>query len=380
MADKVAPKKAVTQGTQGAQGVQTAPKAEKLVEDLVLAVPAFKALEVPQPLQDFYWKLVPRISLDETSWRLLDAFSAPDVNAERVAEIIRCNPYYENFLVQAIKALGAKEVPSLEAGVVLLGMQNTRALVVGIQMFRTVKGVHPPVLKDGKLGFSPKDFLKYAMKTDDALTARKSREGDIAFAAGVVFDMLIMIANEYSEDKAKLVVLIEQVWAHGFRTAQIALEIAQDLPDFGYRRYLIPTCMLHDVGKILMALLVPGYTGFVEDCQKSGVTRAVRVYAETTRFGLNHITLGALAMHYFKMFQPVRKAILFHHEPFLLKTRNKDLHQLANLVCLGSNVANHFKKTENVDDPIIVNWKSLELSGLDYDKADLMAAVSRVQL
>ncbi|MGK5089961.1 HDOD domain-containing protein [Bdellovibrionota bacterium FG-2] len=377
MAEKVVPNKSVTQGAKAAQPVV---KAGRLVEDLVLAVPAFKALEVPQPLQDFYWKLVPRISLDETSWRLLDAFSAPDVNAERVAEIIKGNPYYESFVAQAIKALGAKEAPSLEAGVVLMGMQNTRALVVGLQLFRTIKGQHPPVGKDGKVGFSPKDFLKYAVKTDDALTARKSHEGDIAFAAGVIFDMLMMIANEYSEDKAKIVGLIEQVWGHGFRTAQIAIELAQDLPDFGYRRFLIPACMLHDVGKVLMAFLVPGYMGFVEDCQKSGVTRSVRVFAETTRFGLNHITLGGLAFQCFKMFRPVRKAILFHHEPFILKSRNKDLYQLANLVCLGTNIANHFKKTENIDDPIIAHWKGLELSGLDYDKAAMMAAVSRVQL
>jgi hypothetical protein len=67
--------------------------------------------------------------------------------------------------------------------------------------------------------------------------------------------------------------------------------------------------------------------------------RPVRQFAETERFGVCHATLGALICRGVGVLRKIEPAILFHHEPYQLKARNADLHQLASIVSQASNMA-----------------------------------------
>ena len=238
-----------------------------------------------------------------------------------------------------------------------------------------VYGTHAEFGKDGKLRISPSDVLHYALRTEETLAGNKEGYTESAFAAGMVFDVLALIAGQLAEDKKKIRIYIDQAYAHGLRTAQIGASLVKDIPDFGHRKSVFAACMLHDVGKIALAILDPSYFSFLEECIKKDLPRAVREFAERKRFGVSHTVLGGLICHNFKVFRTIEKAVLYHHDPYMLRNRGRNLYELASMICLATNVANHFKKVDKEDDPAVANWKGPELEGFRVDTKRVIAAI-----
>jgi HD-like signal output (HDOD) protein len=356
-----------------------APEPEK-IEDRVLALPGIVPGDPPALFRDFIEKITPRLTLGDTSYSILKAFSNIDVTAEKVAQSLKSNHYYQYYFMQTIEGLSKRtEVPSLDGAVVLLGMQGSRNLVIALQLLRTVRGGgHAELDKDGKVKVAAKDTLRYALKAEEFLTSQKLPYADTGYAAGLIFDYLAALGAELVEDKKKIANYVEQVFLHGMKTAQIAREINEALPESSFTKYIFASALIHDVGKIAMAILDPAYFAFLDEVQKRDAPRAVRDFAERKRFGVHHATLGGLICHYFRIFRPVEKAILHHHEPYLLRDLNRNLYQLSALISLSSNVANHFKRVDKLDDPVLAQWKGLDLEDFRIDLRAVMKAVTRV--
>lgn len=358
-----------------------APKAAAVTieERALAAVPQIAEVKPSPMFHDFLKEVVPRLRLAQTSRGILEAFANIDVTSDKVAAILRANPYYEMQFMRVLESLGKKreEMPRLEGAVVLLGMQNSRNLVIALQALRNVRGTHPEWSKDGKLKIQPQEVLHYALKTEEALAGRKGAYSDTAYAAGLVFDYLTLITEQVSRDSRKVAAYIDVLYTHGLKSAQIGAELSKGLQDFGYSKYAYSACLLHDVGKAIMAILDPAYLAFVDDCTKRALSRRVRIFAETRRWGVNHAMLGGLACEYFQFFRPISKAILYHHDPYLVRGGKAGLGQLASLVCLATNIANNFKKTEKADDPVIQLWKTLELRDFKVGVREMLNAVAK---
>jgi HD-like signal output (HDOD) protein len=220
--------------------------------------------------------------------------------------------------------------------------------------------------------------LKYALKTEELLAGNKDAHPDMAYVAGLLFDILVLLAQELASDKKKAVAYIDHVYTHGVRTAQIGVELAKSLPDFAYSRYVFSSCLVHDVGKCLLAILSPEYLPYIDEAGKRNLPRAVRHFAEAQRFGIHHAMLGSLVCNAYQMLRPVERAILFHHEPFHLKSGNKNLFQLCSLICLATNMANYYKRVEKSDDPVLGYWRGPELKDFRIDTQSILATVQRV--
>jgi HD-like signal output (HDOD) protein len=332
----------------------------------------------PQLFEDFGEKILPRLSRLETSHEILKAFSNIDVTADKVAQSLRGNPYYEHLFLRVIASMSKREEkPSLDGAVVMLGMQNSRNLILALQMSRAVRGGHPEWDQSGKLKLVPKDVLKYALRTEELLVAAKAQYADTGYAAGLVFDFLTQLSGAISEDPKKANAYIEQVYTHSLRAAQIGAELALHLPEFSFSKYAFSACLLHDVGKIAMAILAPDYLKFVEDVDKKKPPRALRNFAEQTRFGMTHAILGQELCHAFRIFRPIERAVLFHHEPYLLKDSNRGLYQLASLIALATSMASNPKRIDQADDPIVQEWKGPELQDFKVDPKSIVAASAK---
>lgn len=347
------------------------------LEDRVYQLTGLKEQIPPGLFKDFLDKIFHALALSDTSLSILGAFSNIDVTAERVCQVIRANPYYENVFLRVIETLGKRqEMPSLEGAVVLLGMQNFRNLIISTQAVRTVVGNHVEWDKEGKLKLLPNDILKYAIRAEDHLLTTKSAYSDTAYAAGLVFDLLVLVSAVHAQDKKKHAAFIDNVFNHGMRTAQIGLELVKLIPDFGFKKYIFAACLLHDVGKVCTALINPDYLNFLEEGRKKEWPRAVHDYVENTKFNVHHSVFGGLVCFSNRMFRPIEKVIECHHSPYLLYHKNKNLFQLASLVCLSTNIANHFKKTDRVDDPIVQQWKGVELRDFKIDMRSVVKSVA----
>lgn len=347
------------------------------IEEKVLAIPEFKDIQAPQIFRDFVEKVTPKISLRKTSYGILSAFSNIDVTAEKVGNCLKSNAYYSQQFFKTIESMGKREqVPSTEGAVVLLGMQNSRNLILAFQALRSVTNSHPEWSKEGKLKVAPSDIVKYALKTEEILMGNKSGYADTAYAAGFMFDVLSLLANAVVEDKKKINAYIDTVYTHGLVAAKIGMELSKNVPEFSFTKFAFSACLVHDIGKIIMAILDINYISFQEEMVKKGLPRGLRNYAEGKQFGITHAWLSSLACHYFKIFRPIEKAIFYHHDPYFLKS-NKNLYQTSALIALATNMANNLKKVDKSDDPIVAEWKSLELKDFRIDFRAIANAAAR---
>jgi len=363
-----------------AQKPQAEPPKEN-VEDLVARIPALQTVPDSPVFQKFMEVIVPMVDLPRTSQFVLEAFMAKDVTAEKLSMAMKGNAYYERTFYQVIDALSKRKEgdpqPTLEAAIVLMGMQNSRNLILGVQMLRSVLGTHPEWTPEGKLKTAPKDYLKYALALEESNAGKKEDYLDLAFSAGVLFDMFVMI-SEAQEHKKKLTPYIDTIYKRGLKTAVIASEISKVVPEFGFRRYVYAACLVHDIGKVAMAVLDPAYLDFQDELSKKDLPRALVKHAELKRFGINHSVLGALICEYFKVFAPFSGAILYQHEPYLLMSRQKKLFELAALISFATNIASNFKKIDKLDDPVIERWKTPELGTYKIDMGKVFKAIAKV--
>lgn len=358
------------------------PERMEKIEEKVFSLPGYPPMKeaVPPPiLKDFIDKFVPRFRTPGTMRLMLEAFSNIDVNAERVAQIISSNPYYEHHFLKFIASHGRKEaIDRLDSAVVLFGMQNSRNLVLALQALRMVRGGHPEWTPEGKLRTTPSEVLRYALRTEETLINRKDEYADTGYAAGLMFDLLALIAGELAHDKKKAVAFVDQVFQHSLRTGLIAFEIAKAFPELGYRKFIFSAGLLHDIGKVVMAILSPDYIPFAERAAKLGLTRYERHFAERRQFGLDHAFLGGLCCEFLPTFTSIGEAIQFHHEPYLLRGGKTGLGQLASLVCLSTNISNNFRKPSQSTDPVLQLWSGPEMRGFAVSPEELIEAVARV--
>ncbi|OFZ19611.1 MAG: hypothetical protein A2X94_17370 [Bdellovibrionales bacterium GWB1_55_8] len=351
------------------------------LEDRVFAALGTKDIPESAVFAGFIEKIAPRVALADTSWTILEAFSNIDATAEKVSQALRANAYYEYLFTKTIESISKREeMPSLEGAVVLLGMQNFRNLILALQMSRTVHGTHIEFDKEGKIKVSPKELLKYSIKTEEQLLASRSEYSDMGFAAGLLFDFLAQIIGAIAEDKKRAMAFLDSSYSHGLRTAQIAGELAKLIPDFAFQKYLFSVCLIHDLGKVCMGILDQEYFAFSEMAKKNEWPRAVRLFVEQERFGTDHAVIGSHLCHQFRILRPIDKVVRYHHAPFLLKSRNRNLQQLSSLLCLATNIASNFKKVDKADDPVFALWKGPEIQDFRLDSRAIMAAVSKVTI
>ncbi|MBI3534103.1 MAG: HDOD domain-containing protein [Deltaproteobacteria bacterium] len=322
-------------------------KSGEKIEDKAFSSVSLKLVKAVPLFRKFLKDIAPKIYIPDVSYEILKAFSNIDVTAEKVADFLKANPYYQYEFLKMIESKGMREeLPSMDAAVILLGMQNSRDLIVSMQLLKTTKGLWPEWDKDGKLKLNPPDILKYALKTEEYLNSFKYEYADMGYVGGLFFDVLALIAVDYAKDKKKVLEYIENIYNHGFQTAKIGLELIKTIPSVSYSKYFFAACLTHDVGKIILALIEPDYFQFCDLAAKKGLPRIIQNFVEQQKYGVSHHLLGATACHYFRLFKPIEKAILYHHHPFLLKNARKGLYQLSSLICLSTNIASNFKKPE----------------------------------
>lgn len=343
-----------------------------------LGISAAQLPPVPTLVENYIQRIAPRLEIPQTGQAVLRDFANIDVTSEKMGATLRQNPYLEHQLLRVVESIRKREdQPSIDAAIILLGMQNSRNLVLAIQALRTVTGRHPEWDANGKMAFKAADYLKFALKCEEAASVNKGNYPDLAYAAGYLFDLLILTAREITEDTKKIEAFIDLQFTHALRCAQIAAELAKEFPEFGLKKFAFSAALVHDLGKVALSILDPEVIGFYEDCAKRDIKRGMRHYIEERRFGVQHAQLSAWICRSLEVFHPIIPAIERHHHPGLLKSQ-KDLYQLGALVCLATNMARNLKKTDQAEDPIVLTWRGAELKDFPIKTQSLLAVVNRL--
>ncbi|MGE0616151.1 MAG: HDOD domain-containing protein [Bacteriovoracia bacterium] len=357
----------------------TAPKiSDPGIESELLQLPWLQGVEFVPLTQKFFADIAPKLRLPRTSHQILHAFARPDVSADDIAQALRENPYYEFQFLKMIDSLSKREdQPSVEAAVPLLGMTNSRNLILAMQLLRTVQGVHPPWDDNGKLQMAPKDTIQLTLKLEESLGQKKEVHAETTYGAALIYDYLAQISGVIGAD-AKAPEVIKEFFSASLRVANVSRGLGDVLPDITYKKYLFGTCLAAGVGQAIFALLDPAYPAFVEEFKEKGGPPQLRSHLEQKKYKVSHPLFAALACHHFGVLKPVAAAILFQDVPYYLKERNKNAYQLACAVNLCLNVAANFKKPTGLQDVLLGLWKSPETVGIQVDSAKLTAAVEKL--
>jgi hypothetical protein len=338
----------------------------------------------PATYSEFRDRILRNLTLSTTTQRVLEEFAGVDVTSDVLAHIIQRNQYLEHLLVSQVQGLGLKDtVPSLKAGVVLVGMQGVRDFLCAMQIIRKIQGKHPMIGEDGKADFKAADYVKYALKTEEYVQVRKVPFADTAYAAGYLFDMLRYIGMEVFKAPKTFEDYVQEVYKQGLKSARLAVEIYKEVKLASFSKYVFGAALIHDVGKLAMDLLYAGagketYANFRAMVAKRDYGREVRHYWEQKTFGFSHEYYGSQIASTFPVFGSVEKPILFHHEPFLVKNQNRDTWKLSQVLCLASNMANNFRIPKDTNDPIYKQWLNSELLDFKVDRKFLIMLMSKV--
>ena len=325
----------------------------------------------------------PAAALGATSMGILQAFANIDVTAERMALLISGNPFFEDLFQRVVASAGKREqVPSVEAAITLMGIQNSRNLIVANQILRTVRGSFPEWTKEGKLKVLSSEIVKNGLKAEEALVAKKDPLSDLGFVAGVLFDIASQLSAEHAEDKKKTQALLDATFDHGLKTATYAAALARGLPGFPFSKYVFSAGLLHDIGKPLLAVLDKRYLGFLEEMAKKDLPRSLRHHLEKSRFGVDHAFLGASWVRSYPPLRLIASAIQLHHGPLQGRkgggeedqSTTQGLRQLGAILSLASNMTSKPKKLENPTDPIIALWRGAELRDFEFPNEILVEA------
>ena len=98
------------------------------------------------------------------------------------------------------------------------------------------------------------------------------------------------------------------------------------------------------------------------------MSQDLRILRNAAKFGLSHEHLGAQLVFRFPRLRGLERAILFQHEPYLLREANPELWRFAAFVAIASNMA---------DGGDAKSWITPELSGLGIDAAILSKVKDR---
>lgn len=181
-------------------------------------------------------------------------------------------------------------------------------------------------------------YTAYAMRAEAASIEIKNSYPGQAYAGGVLFDYINSyfsqsnIENLVQEQRFKKPQkFVEELFDDGLRCALAADEITKYI-QIPYQRNVFFTSLVRNIGKALLLAYDPqGYERSIKahrDAKLSGL--ALRSSdAEEDEFDMDHAQVSALYVGRVPCFAGLEKSIDYHHNPRLLKSRDRELHALS---------------------------------------------------
>ncbi|MBI3542563.1 MAG: hypothetical protein HY075_04735 [Deltaproteobacteria bacterium] len=221
---------------------------------------------------------------------------------------------FQDELIEMIKKLRRREEKvDLNQTLRLYGVANTRNLLTTMAVANaTVPDSFAFDAKSGMPNHDPKAIIPYAIKLLERLGGEGSRFYQIAFSAGLVFDLLNRIANnELGERKRPIQRMIEAAFADGLRRIEKGLKLGKEVDDLAMAKHIISTIMMREAGKIVMAMVIVNYPEVRKFFEKKVVSHAFQLIAEQENFDVSHNLVGALLCQAAPNLSEAFQAVLF---------------------------------------------------------------------
>lgn len=290
--------------------------------------------------------------LGPTAHGALQEFIDIDVTADDLVRLLRADKPYKQLFARFVKkkiryrAPGEEEEKKGEKGekkaapptpthrlVSLLGMIGSRNLIISLRMHEAVYGTFPED-QEGNLDIKASDYLKTAMQFEEFFQRNRLEYPETAFAAGVLFDWLILSLRQTGNHK-KLEPFVQSTVKTALRAGALAYELARRLPG-QLPKQSMPAAMIASAGLLLLADAAPETfpAEFKAIDDNKRLDAEARLILERARWGLSYEEASAQALHYFSVFRPFAPVVRRSREPYVLKDADPAHYAQANLLLL----------------------------------------------
>jgi HD-like signal output (HDOD) protein len=364
--------------------------------------------------RDFLLPLTPSKAVSD----LLSVIMTGGETTQDLARAIERDAEINGWVQIAAQRIGkSSRVTTLEHKVSLLGLNRVRNMLVGRHIERAIVPENKTLLaliqeereKNRASEKGPKteateapedeeqisipDFVAfekytpYSIRAEGVAIELKYSFPGQAFAAGVLFDYVrtflgtLEIEAKVQEQRFKKPEkFVDEIFLDGLRCAIASNEIAQFV-QIRYQKNIFFSSLVRNIGKaILLAYDPVGYERSVlthREALQSGVP--VRSHeAEEDEFDLDHAQITALYIGRVPCLQGLEKSIDYHHNPRLLKSRDREQYALSSVLRLAGLLVTTYQDTrvkesdiERLPDRKIVTsevFETLKLTPQEWDK------------
>ena len=181
----------------------------------------------------------------------------------------------------------------------------------------------------------------------------------------------LLFRGAFSNISVELRQKCEVLWQHSLLTASLATSI-NDLLNYGFTGEEFTAALLHDLGRILIAVMAPELFDIVEPLRFEEGPELIQ--RERDILGVDHCSLGGQFVEQSGLPMSIRHTVQFHHQPnFAVE------HQaLVALVNLADDIANHIGREAQLEayEPThCIGWKILFGSISDPPQQQLIKAL-----
>lgn len=338
--------------------------------------------------------------LGRTARDTLQEFIDIDVTAGDLTRILNANQAYRDLFFRFVSqktAKAEKPKPAVkakdgEAEVVaeknepespthrlinLLGMLGSRNLILALRIHRLTEGRFP-VTPDGKVEITAADYLKTALEAEDLFVRNKLEYSEMAYAAGVYFDLCTRL---YGKDGGlkKLEPYYKRTWQRAVRTGLVAYFLAERIEGYTPRTALAAGILCH-AGKLHLGvhLAQANYAEYEEALDTNAqLTPLARLLLERQKFGVAQEDVGAHTLRYFDVFRGLAPMVANYREPYMHKGVDKAAHGFCVLLYLADAMARSWKLPADEKDPLFNEWSYPGLTTLRVKRSALIEVMKR---
>ncbi|OQW51129.1 MAG: hypothetical protein A4S09_10535 [Proteobacteria bacterium SG_bin7] len=301
-------------------------------------------------VRQLYQKSIDNFSLPPHTLILINQIDNGTDNSLAYEDFISTDEFFIETVFNEAFPMANEPIKSLAQAVSTLGRERVRNFIFAHTINRIFDSTadlnHQSYQKTTR-------SLRRALEAENVARNTKLEKPEIGFTCGLIFDFFEQTMISDSSLKKAFENFFESQWRHGLRTAIIATELANaSRVKITSTRNLFAAGLLHDVGKLMLALGTPeGYQSVLLDCKvlqkKSPLNDSYEIDIENETLKIAHPELGSLFLWQFEPLRELEALVEYHHDFGLLPIRSADLNVIEVLVSVADRLA-HFLEESDV--------------------------------
>jgi hypothetical protein len=264
---------------------------------------------------------------------------------------------------------------NLESAIRLFGSQNTAQFLIIHKIGNVVKTkAYARDPKTERIMTPPDMLLKYAIAARAAF-GENSRYKITAFAAGIVYDLLLLQIQQNADAKFRKRNgdFLDECFKVAIDRAKLAIRLGRKRKQLTLSKSIPALMLFHELSRVIMSMIFPDYLDLLKASAKNEIPRTVEFFAVQERFGITPHLFGTLITNCFQVMPEISEVLLHWDTPYLLldrptpaTTKTNEKYDVAAICLLATHLHAEKELPKEFQGLLVVPEYRPELSEFDF--------------